>query len=56
MNLIIGDGHCIHPNRFELFPFSLKALELLKEKGVSIFAFTNQHRIARGEMKMEDYC
>ncbi|WP_058304544.1 HAD-IIIA family hydrolase [Gorillibacterium timonense] len=50
-----GNGHFIHPNSFELFPFSQKAIKLLKEKGLKVFAFTNQHRIARGEAKMEDF-
>lgn len=50
-----GDGHFIHPNNFELFPFSMEAIELLKEKRIKVFAFTNQHRIARGEVELESF-
>jgi histidinol-phosphate phosphatase family protein len=31
------------------------AINLLKESGVKVFAFTNQHRISRGEATEEDF-
>lgn len=50
-----GNGHYIHPRDFELYPFSLDAIRLLKENGIKVFAFTNQHRIARGEAGEPDF-
>ncbi|TDF95083.1 HAD-IIIA family hydrolase [Paenibacillus piri] len=50
-----GDGHFIHPRDFELFPFSLNAIGRLKKKGLLVFAFTNQHRIARGQADEADF-
>jgi histidinol-phosphate phosphatase family protein len=44
-----GTGHFIHPRDFELFPFALGAIQLFKEKGIKVFALTNQHRIALGQ-------
>lgn len=43
-----GTGHFIHPRDFEPFPFSLEAINLLKNHGIKIFALTNQHNIAKG--------
>ncbi|MFD2611602.1 HAD-IIIA family hydrolase [Paenibacillus gansuensis] len=50
-----GNGHFIHPRDFELFPSSLAALQLLKEHGIKIFAFTNQHNIAKGLASESDF-
>ncbi|MFB9753787.1 HAD-IIIA family hydrolase [Paenibacillus hodogayensis] len=50
-----GDGHFIHPRDFELFPFSLEAIRLLKQNGIPVFALTNQHRIARGEAVEQEF-
>ncbi|KIL35585.1 hypothetical protein SD70_32150 [Gordoniibacillus kamchatkensis] len=50
-----GNGHFIHPRDFELFPFAQDAIKLLKQSGMKIFAFTNQHRIARGEAAEMDF-
>jgi histidinol-phosphate phosphatase family protein len=50
-----GNGHFIHPRDFELFPFSLDAINLLKENGIKVFALTNQHRITRGEASELDF-
>lgn len=50
-----GDGHFIHPKNFKPYHFSRQALDLLDEYGVRRFAFTNQHRISRGEASVEDF-
>jgi histidinol phosphatase-like enzyme len=50
-----GDGHFIHPEKFVLYPFSTDAIQLLIDNGLKIFAFTNQHRISRGEVLEEDF-
>lgn len=44
-----GTGHFIHPRDFELYPGVEQALAQLKEAGLKLFAFTNQHRISRGQ-------
>lgn len=50
-----GNGHFIHPRDFEPYHFSNEAISLLKNEGIKIFSFTNQHRISRGEVTMEDF-
>jgi histidinol-phosphate phosphatase family protein len=50
-----GTGHFIHPKDFILFPFAQEAITLLREEGLRIFAFTNQHRISRGEATEHDF-
>ncbi|MDF2699843.1 MAG: hypothetical protein K0Q49_1399 [Haloplasmataceae bacterium] len=50
-----GNGHFIHPKNFELYPFSKTALELLKNNRIKIYAFTNQHRISKGEVSLNDF-
>ncbi|WP_199621331.1 HAD-IIIA family hydrolase [Paenibacillus alkalitolerans] len=50
-----GTGHFIHPNDFALFEGAQEAILKLKEAGIKIFAFTNQHRISRGQATMEDF-
>lgn len=50
-----GTGHFIHPREFSLYPYTLEAIQLLKSMGVRLFAFTNQHRISRGEATEEDF-
>lgn len=50
-----GTGHFIHPDDFKPYPFSQRAILLLKETGIKVFAFTNQHRIARGQASIEDF-
>lgn len=50
-----GTGHFIHPKDFSLYPFSVEALQLLKEKGIKAFACTNQHRISKGQASIEDF-
>lgn len=50
-----GTGHFIHPKDFKVFSYTSEAIRLLKVKGLKVFAFTNQHRIARGEAVEEDF-
>jgi len=50
-----GDGHFIHPKDFKPYPFALEALKLLKDDGVKIFSFTNQHRISEGQATIEEF-
>jgi HAD superfamily hydrolase (TIGR01662 family) len=50
-----GTGHFIHPKDFRLFPNVKESIDLLKKSGIKVFAFTNQHRIARGEAKIEEF-
>jgi histidinol phosphatase-like enzyme len=37
-----GSDKVIFPGEFELFPFSSKALEILKKADIPVFSFTNQ--------------
>lgn len=50
-----GTGHFIHPNDFSPYPFTRKALKKLKDSEIKIFAFTNQHRISKGEATIDDF-
>lgn len=50
-----GTGHFIHPKHFVPYPYSLEAIAMLKRAGLKLFAFTNQHRISRGEASEEDF-
>lgn len=50
-----GTGHFIHPNEFKLFNHAQDAINLLKESGIKVFAFTNQYRISRGEATIEEF-
>jgi len=50
-----GNGHFIHPNHFQLFPNAITAIQLLKRHSIKVFAFTNQHRIARGEAMIGEF-
>lgn len=50
-----GTGHFIHPNDFDVYPFTEEALNLLKENGIKIFACTNQHCISLGEASLGDF-
>lgn len=50
-----GNGHFIHPDKFELFPETLTAINLLKMNNIKVFAFTNQYRISRGEATIEEF-
>lgn len=50
-----GDGHFIHPRNFKLYDSAVKAFEILKSSSVKKFSFTNQHRISRGEVSVEEF-
>lgn len=50
-----GTGHFIHPKNFKPYDFSKDAFQLLQDRGIKTFAFTNQHRISRGEAFMEEF-
>jgi len=50
-----GNGHFIHPRDFRPFPSSLRAIEMAKQAGLFVFAFTNQHRIARGQATINEF-
>jgi HAD superfamily hydrolase (TIGR01662 family) len=50
-----GTGHFIHPSHFSLYPEAQSAICRLKQKGIKLFAFTNQHRISRGEASIEEF-
>jgi HAD superfamily hydrolase (TIGR01662 family) len=50
-----GNGHFIHPKNFTPYPFSQNALNRLKEQGIKLFAFTNQHRISLGEATISEF-
>lgn len=52
----IGGGDTVqYPSEFLLFPFTLKCIKLLQQKGFLVFAFTNQPGIARGEAQIEAF-
>jgi histidinol-phosphate phosphatase family protein len=50
-----GTGHFCHPKEFTVFPFTVEAIALLKDMGLHVFAFTNQHRISQGMATVEDF-
>lgn len=50
-----GTGHFIHPRDFVLYPYSADAIRLLKEAGLRVFAFTNQHRVGLGQATQEEF-
>lgn len=50
-----GSGHFVHPRDFTPYPFSQLALKKLKEKGIKLFAFTNQHRISSAEATINEF-
>lgn len=50
-----GNGHFIHPDKFKPYDNFNDAIKRLKEKGIKIFSFTNQHRISKGEAQIEDF-
>lgn len=50
-----GTGHFIHPRDFKLYPGTLESLRRLQSSGLKVFAFTNQHRISKGEATIEEF-
>lgn len=50
-----GTGNFIHPNDFTPYPYALEAIHVLRDNGIKVFAFTNQHRISKGQVNMSDF-
>ncbi len=50
-----GTGHFIHPNDFVLYEGVQSAIHELIKAGPLVFAFTNQHRIAKGQATLEQF-
>jgi HAD superfamily hydrolase (TIGR01662 family) len=50
-----GTGRFVHPNDFSLYEGVLESIHLLRDAGLKVFAFTNQHRISRGEATFDDF-
>lgn len=50
-----GNGHFIHPIQFKPYENFYDGINKLKEKEIKNFSFTNQHRISKGEAKIEDF-
>ncbi|MVB10051.1 D-glycero-beta-D-manno-heptose-1,7-bisphosphate 7-phosphatase [Caprobacter fermentans] len=50
-----GGDEVTFPQEFKLFPFSRKAIDLLKNKGYKLFAFTNQPDLSEGKVAYKDF-
>ncbi|WP_349304866.1 HAD-IIIA family hydrolase [Paenibacillus sp. Marseille-Q4541] len=50
-----GTGHFIHPRNFIQYEGAQEAISNLKQAGLKVFAFTNQHRISREEATVEEF-
>jgi len=50
-----GDTSVTYPNKFVLYPFTDKAIKMLKNNRIRVFAFTNQPGISVGEATQEDF-
>ncbi|MCB2359692.1 HAD-IIIA family hydrolase [Clostridium estertheticum] len=50
-----GDTDVTYPDKFVLYPFTDKAIKMLKMNGIRVFAFTNQPGISAGEATEEDF-
>lgn len=50
-----GGNEVVYPSNFKLYSYSIESIELLKQNGVKVFAFTNQPGISRGEAFEEDF-
>ena len=50
-----GDTDITYPDKFVLYPFTQKAIKILKKNGIRVFAFTNQPGISVGEATEEDF-
>lgn len=50
-----GSGHFIHPRNFTLFEGAQDSINKIKQAGLKVFAFTNQHRISRNEATIEEF-
>lgn len=50
-----GTGHFVHPKDFVLFDGAKEAIARIKQAGIKVLAFTNQHRISRGQATIEEF-
>ncbi|HEY8890207.1 MAG TPA: HAD-IIIA family hydrolase [Clostridium sp.] len=50
-----GDTDVTYPDKFVLYQFTDKAINMLKSKGIRVFAFSNQPGISVGEATEEDF-
>ena len=50
-----GDTSVTYPDKFVLYPFTDKAIKMLKSNGIKVFAFTNQPGISVGEAEEQDF-
>lgn len=50
-----GHGLWCHPRDFLLYPGAAEAIALIKEAGIKVFALTNQNRVSRGEVTLEEF-
>lgn len=50
-----GDTCVTYPDRFVLYPFTDKAIKMLKSNGIRVFAFTNQPGISVGEATKAEF-
>jgi len=51
----LGGDPLGHVGNFEFYPFSIEAIKLLNENNILAIVLTNQSRIAKGELTMEEY-
>lgn len=49
-----GTGYFVHPKDLQPYPYTEKAIRLLHAAGMKVFAFTNQTRIAYGEVGQDE--
>ena len=50
-----GSNDVIYPGDFKLFPYTAEAINILKDRKIKLYAFTNQPGISRGEALIEDF-
>jgi len=50
-----GDTDVTYPDKFVLYPFTNKAINMLKSKGIRVFAFTNQPGISAYKATEENF-
>ncbi|MBA2937194.1 HAD-IIIA family hydrolase [Paenibacillus sp. CGMCC 1.16610] len=50
-----GSDEVVYPGVFELFSSAKQSIDKLRDTGVSIYSFTNQPGISRGEASINDF-
>lgn len=50
-----GDTNVTYPGKFVLYPYTDRAIKMLKDNGIKVFAFTNQPGISTGQAVEEDF-